>query len=230
MTTDAKPYVIQPGDTVLTIALLHELEPRDIVNHDKNRAMFSERHRDPHMLAPGEIVYIPPPPAPTPSVSPRSANTFTATVPKVHLHLQFECEKGPLAGEAFRIEAPVVLTTARRRDLTQPLEGNLDGEGKVSLEVPALIGSFVLRFPARNTEHEVIVGGLDPLDQPSGVNARLTHLGFLPLDQTLADPYRFETEESAKQTLKRFQSAYQLEATGSADGRTLDALKNAHGC
>src|SRR5262245_21243553 len=106
MSEDAKPYVIQPQDTVLSIALLHDVDPQLIISHEKNTEMFQQNNRDPHMLAPGEILYIPPAPPPTPSVSPKTTNSFTAVVPKVHIHLQFESEKGPLANEEFEIDAP----------------------------------------------------------------------------------------------------------------------------
>ena len=66
---DARPYVIQPRDTVLTIALMHEVEADAIVEHPKNAEIFDELERDPHMLAPGEILFIPQPEPPKPTVA-----------------------------------------------------------------------------------------------------------------------------------------------------------------
>ncbi len=226
---DAKPYVVQPRDTVLTIALMHEVEVDQIVDHEKNAPVFEERERDPHMLAPGEILYIPPPEPPTASVSPQATNRFVAKVPMVHLHLCFHSEKGALANEEFRIDGPAELLTEARENPDEPLEGQLDGEGKLSLKVPALTSSFVIEFPERNVEHEVWVGGLDPTDQRTGLGARLLHLGYLPIDQKLKDPYYFETETAERATLKGFQEAFSLEPTGFADGRTKEKLIEKHG-
>ena len=64
---DGKPYVIQPRDTLLTIALMHEVDADDIAAHEKNAEIFKEKKRDPHMLAPGEILFVPQPKPPTPS-------------------------------------------------------------------------------------------------------------------------------------------------------------------
>ncbi len=227
---DAKPYVIQPRDTALTIALMHEVEVDKLTKHAKNAEIFEDKKRDPHMLAPGEILYIPPPEPPTPVVAPKATNRFVAKVPMVHLHLCFHSEKGPLEGEEFLIESPIVeQLTKKRADQDKPLEGKLDGEGNLSLKVPALTRSFVIEFPKRHIEHEIWVGGLDPLDQRGGINARLLHLGYLPVDQELKDPFLFETETSERATLRSFQEAFALEPSGFVDQPTQDALSKAHG-
>ncbi len=225
----AKPYVIQPRDTVLTIALMHEVEAKLIKDHPKNAEIFKDKKRDDHMLAPGEIVYIPLPEPPKPVVSPKATNSFVAKIPMVHLHLCFQSEKGALEEEEFLIECPAVELLTKKRDKEEPLEDKLDGEGKISLKVPALTRSFIIEFPKRHIEHEVWVGGLDPLDERSGVNARMLHLGYLPLDQELKDPFIFETETAERETLKNFQKAFGLEPSGFMDQPTQDALKEAHG-
>lgn len=227
---DARPYVIQPHDTLLTIALMNEVDVSQLRDHPKNAALFEEKGRDPQMLAPGEIVYIPPPEPPTAEVNPKARNCFVATVPVVHLHLHFHSEAGPLGDEPFLLHGPGELLTEPRNDPDAPLEGKLDGAGKLSLKVPALTRSVVLEFPERHIEHELWVGGLDPADRRSGVAARLLHLGFLPLDQELDEPYLFETEEAERATLRTFQEGFLLEPTGLPDGRTVEALTEAHGC
>jgi hypothetical protein len=181
------------------------------------------------MLAPGEILYIPPPEPPQPTVAPKEVNRFVGKVPWVHLHLHFESEAGPLADEPFLIDGRAELLDERRPDPEEPLEGNLDGAGNLTLRVPALTRSFFIVFPERQIEHEVIVGGLDPADQRTGLGARLLHLGYLPIDQELLDPFVFESEASEQETLRGFQRAFALEPSGFADPPTKDKLTGEHG-
>lgn len=216
MSAAPKPYVIQPGDTLLTIALWHEVEPERIWEHEKNAELKSRR--DPEILAPGEVLYIPPPEPPTLQVSPQATNRFRARVPKVQVHLAFAAETGPLASEPY-----VVL------GLAEPLEGRLDDAGEVTLEVPATTRRLTLTFPERDIEHDIAIGHLDPVDRPSGLRARLLHRSFLPIGQDSPDPYVFPTRESLETTLRAFQRAYGLEPTGMLDPQTAKALTDAHG-
>lgn len=224
-----RPYVVQPRDTVLTIALMHDLAPQAIV--DANPEMFTgAAARDPQMLAPGEVLLLPSPTPPEPSVAPQVKNRFVARVPRVHLHLAFEDEGGPMADEPFVVPGVVRLPDETgRRDARAPLEGTLDGEGRITLIVPALLGTFVLTFPERHVDHVVEVGGLDPVDQRRGREARLRHRGFLPVDQALDDPYRFETAIAERETLKSFQRAFDLQPSGYSDPPTQARLRDEHG-
>ncbi len=226
---DARPYVIQPCDTVLTVALMHEVEVQALLEHPKNAPLFEERERDPHMLAPGEILYVPLPEPPTPTVAPQAVNRFVARVPWVHLHLHFESESGPLANEPFVVEGPAELLDRRRPNPKEPLVGTLDAAGNLSLRVPALTPRLLLEFPDRQIAHDILVGALDPIDRRTGLGARLLHLGYLPRDQETLDPYVFETETSERETLESFQRAFALEPSGYADPPTKKTLTDEHG-
>lgn len=225
----AKPYVVQPQDTVLTIALMHEVEVDAILSHPDNQRIFDELDRDPHMLAPGEILYVPDPEPPRATVVPQTENRFVARVPWVMLHLHFDSEAGPLSGERFVIEGPAALPDQKRPNDAEPLEGELDSEGNLSVRVPALTKSLYISFPERHIEHEILVGGLDPIDQRTGLGARLLHRGYLPLDQELLDPYVFESETAERETLKSFQTAFQLEPSGFVDPPTRERIEREHG-
>jgi hypothetical protein len=227
-----KPYIIQPGDTALTIALMHEVDEQEIIKHPKNSPIFEEKQRDPHMLAPGEMLFVPPPQAPAPTVAAKSQNQFVARTAKVHVHLAFASEKGVLKNEPFVVSAPVSVVGKKRsrKEKKEPLRDQLDKDGKLSLVVPALIGSFTICFPERDMTHEIMVGGLDPADVQSGINARLLHRGYLPLDQEIDNPYFFETETAEKATLKSFQEAFMLEPSGHVDSPTKEALVKENGC
>ena len=166
----------------------------------------------------------------TVQVSPEAVNSFTARQPMQHLHLCFNGEAGPLAGEEFELEGPAELLDKPREDFDKPLEGKLDAQGKLSLKVPALTKRLAITFIKRHVRHEIEVGGLDPAEEHAGLRARLLHLGFLPIDQELDEPYTFETKKAEHDTLKNFQKAHLLEPTGYTDERTKKMLIEKHGC
>jgi len=60
-----------------------------------------------------------------------------------------------MAHEAFIIDGPAELLTEKRADPKKPLEGNLDGEGYLSIRVPALARPFPIDFPRRHVRHEI---------------------------------------------------------------------------
>jgi hypothetical protein len=217
MSDAPKPYVIEPGDTLLTIALMHDVEPEEIWEHEKNEDLAEEREQD--MLAPGEILYIPPGEPPTVQVQPMTSNKFKAKLPNVTLYFEFKGETGPLADEKYEVDG-----------LPELIEGSLDGAGKLALTVPALTQHLTIKFVDRQIEHDIALGQLDPVDRPTGVRARLLHTGHLPVGQDSFDPYVFATEESERETLAAFQKAYRLEPTGFIDEETKEALVKAHGC
>ena len=66
-----------------------------------------------------------------------------------------------------------------------------------------------------------LIGHLDPVDTDSGLQQRLSNLGYWPTgeDSTAALPY----------CLRAFQEDHDLEITGEANRPTYDKLKEVHG-
>jgi hypothetical protein len=94
-----------------------------------------------------------------------------------------------------------------------------------------------VRFPEHDKTFTVLVGHLDPVSEPSGVKARLTHMGYLhpPAHEHFALDTRGETvseEDSDARTavaVRDFQKAQQIDVTGIVDDVTRAALVAAHG-
>ncbi|MEM9691445.1 MAG: hypothetical protein AAGA56_02780 [Myxococcota bacterium] len=215
--TPARPYVIQPGDTLRRVAMLHDLDPTSIWGHEKNAELAEER--DPEMLAPGEILFIPEPEDPTLTVTAETSNQFSAETPTIRVYIKFEGEEGPLKEEAYVVNGIG----------EDPIEGTLDDEGLLDITVPLLLRYFHIEFPERDITHEVAVGFLDPVDVPSGRRARLLHLGHLPVGRDVRDPHVFATRESEQRSTASFQEAHGLEPTGFLDEATGEWLVRRHG-
>ena len=207
MADEVTAYVVGRGEYLLEIALRFGLEPDDIWNHPKNAAL--KKQRDPNVLAPGDVLYVPAPPAPTLRVSPKTSNRYQATVPTVSVRLQFMGATAPLANEPYEVHG-----------LPAPTTGSTDASGLVSFDAPISVKTVRVAFPKRYVEHTVNVGGLDPVGTPSGISARLAHLGYAPIDAS---------DDAIAAALRGFQASAGLPASGRPDPATLDALTKAHG-
>lgn len=213
----AKPirHVVRQGETLLSIALAHGMEPAAVWKAPENAKLTA--HRDPDILAPGDILTLPPPPAPKLRVSPNSSNSYRGQIPRVEVRLCFHTDLGPMANEPYEIKG----VTAPAEG---PIEGKLDGAGGFLLELPINIEQFVLSFPKRMVEHTVWVGHLDPKDEPAGLRQRLLHLAYLPVQPQGQDSFVFASDEAFKQTLMWFQRGNGLEPSGNPDDATIDQL------
>lgn len=91
--------------------------------------------------------------------------------------------------------------------------------------VPSLPGSDGKPVPGRPATQTIKLqlGTLDPVSEPSGVQARLANLGFY---QTPADG---NTDDALKKAISTFQAKQGLPVTGIADDATKAKLKTVHG-
>jgi Putative peptidoglycan binding domain len=213
------PYIVRQGDYLAKLAYGHGFDADEVWNDPKNEELRKLRP-DPNILAPGDILYIREGKKDDLPVQQGTENNYTATVPKVQLQLHFQDDQGPFAGEAYEVQ-----------DLGDPIPGTTDGEGGLVVDVPVMASAFHVLFPARNVIYPVLVGDMDPIDEPSGVRKRLRHLRYY------ADPSRAEAPDSPEEALaaldslaiKAFQQDHQLTPTGEIDDATRAALVAAHG-
>ena len=95
-----------------------------------------------------------------------------------------------------------------------------------------------MSFPDLDKSFKVFVGHMDPVDELSGVKARLIHLGYLipPPQEHLgpdipgaAAPAEGDDEALIKAAVCAFQKAKGLAGNGEVDDDTRTALVAAHG-
>jgi len=104
------------------------------------------------------------------------------------------------------------------------IEGTTDDEGKIDTPIPpnAKFGELILA-PGTIDEETIPLklGGIDPVTEITGVQDRLTNLGYEP-------GKKGELDEKTKEAISNFQRAAELEVTGELDDATRDALVKAH--
>ena len=206
--SNPRPHVVAPGDCLASLAATYGVCQRDLVDHPDNAELLGKRSSA-NILEPGDIVYVPEPLAPNLTCNARQTNSYVGEPRRVELNLQLSDPGGQaIAGKKFR------LTFGE-----ETIEGTTDGEGAVSERVPAraTIGELELLDDEGNVVRVTTLrlGHLDPPETAKGTRGRLDNLGFRETD--LAG------------SLRAFQQAEGLEATGEADDDTIQRLRDRHG-
>ncbi len=224
-----RPYVVRQGDYLTAIA--HRLGfDGEAVWQSSDNEELRQRRDNPEMLAPGDVLHVP-------ALRERqaldlqleSSNRFKARVPMVKIKVQLRHLGEPLAGERYYVEG------GRPADLTPKRSGD---DGKVQIQVPSHVGEIKIVMPDRHEVYPVAIGHLDPIDEVSGVRARLQHLGYLlpirhyfSVDAVFSERWFGGRDEAAElaDAVLRFQRDQHIDETGIADQATRDALRTAHG-
>ena len=218
-----RAYVVRQGDHLMSIAARYGCDAEEVWNHPDNRELREQRG-DGSVLAPGDVIYLPEPQGVDLQLTARTTNRYRATVAMTHLRLRLSSGGvQTLANEPYRVQG-----------LAEPIEGESDGDGWVTLDVPAHTRELLLELPRREEAMVVEVGNLDPVERDSGLRARLLHLGYLiPMELVHEIGSRAQSGEERDaeitQALRDFQRARGLEETGEVDDDTRNALIEAHG-
>ena len=205
-----KTYTVQQGDCISSIAFEQGFIPDTIWNHPSNSQLKSLR-KDPNILYPGDTVYIPDKevkwePRPT-----DAKHEFKKLGVPAMLRLQvFDGEK-PRANQSY-----ILVIDGKT------LTGTTDGDGKLEQPIAPNAKGGKLTIGDDKCEYPLQLGRIDPIDQLSGVQARLNNLGY---DCGSPDG---NMSDRTRNALTDFQHRFQLPETGEADAETLNKLKILH--
>jgi N-acetylmuramoyl-L-alanine amidase len=198
-------YQVKQGDCIFSIAFENGFFADTIWNHPNN-AELKKKREDPHILLPGDVVYIPELRIKEVSEPTNQVHKFRCkNTPKI-LRIQFMGFDAPLANLEYKMDIDGKET-----------EGKTDGEGwlKQAISPNAKLAKLVL---ADGSKYELKLGNLDPVDEVTGLQGRLHSLGLYEgrIDGKMND--------ETKGALRDFQHSHDLEATGEADAQTKDLL------
>lgn len=208
-----RAYVIRQGDYLAKLAHRMGFDADAVWDHPANAAL--KQRRDPNLLYPGELLYVPEASRTPAPISSNAANGYVAVVPKTTVRLIFEDADGPMVGEAYVVEG-----------LGAPVESTTDGEGMVVLDLPVHVRECRVVFPRKGLAWPVKVGDMDPLDEPIGVRKRLRNLGYGgTMDEDEAAGLSDESRAAADQmAILAYQKRNGLAVTGELDEATRAAL------
>jgi len=206
-------YVVKQGDCVSSIAAEHGLLPDKIWNHPAN-AELKRKRENRNILFEGDILVIP------------------------DIEVREEMRPTDQRHKFRRKGAPEKLKIVLLDERDLPRKGlryvlNVDGkfrEGYTkndgSLEEPidpaAKLANLSVFDGEITEEHELKLGYLDPLTEASGVQMRLSNLGF-------ECPVSGQMDEATAQAIIEFQEERGLKVTGEMDDSTRNKLKEVYG-
>ena len=180
-------------------------------NHPQNAPLKSLR-KDPNILLPGDVVFIPDKQHKQISVPTNAKQTFKVKDVPAKLRVRLLKKNAP------RIDANYVLNV----DGTL-FQGRTDRDGWIETPIAPNAKQAKLTLPDTNEEYPLLLGHLDPIDQPSGVQSRLRSLGYLGRDVT------GQMDAATAAAVTAFQKDRNLPQTGRSDSQTQKALKAAYG-
>jgi hypothetical protein len=207
-------YTVKQGDCMSSIADRNGLFWETVWNRPEN-AELKEKRKDPNVLLPGDVVFIPDKRLQEKSGATGRLHRFRKKGVPARLRLRFlNDNQQPMSGAPYVIIVEGVFSN-----------GRLDAAGMLDVPIPPTASSAratVGEFP-NTLSYEVSLGHLDPLETTAGVQARLNDLGFdcEPVDGILGDQTR--------KALRAFQEQHGLPANGELDQQTRQKLRDAYG-
>lgn len=239
-------YKVKQGDCLSSIAERHGLFWDKVWNHPKN-ARLKEQRKDPNILYPGDVVFVPDKDKKEESGATEQKHQFRKKGTPAKLRLRVmeepieEAQQRP-SGEQSQgggnSSIPQQQGQRTREDTPRQnvpyvleidgslIEGITDGDGRIECPIPpnAQRCRLILEPGTLNeVSIPVNLGHLNPLSEFSGVKQRLSNLGFDCGD-------RNDTETPGLEAILRaFQEKHGMNVTGELDQATRDKLQELHG-
>lgn len=199
-------YKVKEGDCIYSIAFVHGFFADTIWNHPEN-AKLKEKRKDPNVLMPDDIVFVP------------DKRLKEVSEPTNNVY-KYRCKNTP---KMFRIQ--VVRLGLPVKDMDYKLdidgvkkEGKTDGDGWTKQEAIAPNAKLAKLSLADGSEYEFNLGYLDPVDEVSGIQGRLQGLSYYD------GPINGRFDDKTKEALEVFQRSNKIEVTGEADEKTKKLL------
>ncbi|HEX9983258.1 MAG TPA: peptidoglycan-binding domain-containing protein [Thermoanaerobaculia bacterium] len=199
---------VKQGETLLGLASAQGLESFQTILDAPENAQFKEKRKDPGILKEGDRVFIPNKVMKHHPSAVDATHSFGVKRPKAWLRLAVHDAEGvALAGKKY--ELAVGSTKA-----SGTLAANGIVEAKVAIDAKS--GTLKVWLDETTVETwELKIGFMDPIDEISGVQARLNNLGY-----DCGEPDGTEND-ATKTAVRAFQERVGLQITGTID----DALR-----
>jgi hypothetical protein len=214
MSESEKPteYTVHEGDHLSRVSAAQGFRSyAPLWNAPENQALRTRRH-NPHILAVGDEVHIPPVAFQEVDRPTERRHRFRAELHPLSLRLEFKTWDGkPVT------EKPASVTLDGKEVAFEPA-----GDGGIALPVAPVSDRCVVKFSDR--ELPLRIGFLQPVDTLPGYRARLDNLGYDPGDS--GDP----NDVQLRSAVEEFQCDQGLAVDGKCGPDTQRRLAAVHGC
>ena len=205
-------HVVKQGEHLWRIALKYGFcDHQAIFDHPNNQSL-KDNKRDPHLLMPGDRIFVPEVAPKTVPAATGQLHRFVLKSPRIKLRMVLHDEDGnPLAAKPFKLLIG-----------GKTIEDTTNGDGL--LEVPIPVDAHDGKLEIEGHCLDVRVGSLDPGHEITGIQSRLRNLGY-----RLGDEYG-ELGPATRDAIALFQQVEGIDVTGEPDDKTLAKLKEKHRC
>jgi hypothetical protein len=214
-------YQVQQGDCLCSIAEKWGFPNYEAIYLDSGNTAFREKRPNPNIIFPGDVLFIPDRKTKEFLRPTDQQHRFVAKRAKVYLRLCLQDD----------LHQPHKNTKYQLRVGGNYYRGSSDGDGIMEQRIPADASEGEITiFPMESDPSDagytfaLNLGHLDPIDETSGIDARLVNLGFAPPHY---DSHGLSDEERVE-VLKSFQERFGLDVTGEADQTTRQKLSQVH--
>ena len=162
-------YQVKPGDCLSSIAAASGHLWTTIWNHGSNADI--KKARDPHILLPGDQVFVPPRQERMEQAATDSRHKYVRKSTPSMLRLVVKDLDEPLAGEHYVLNID-----------GNTVKGTTDSAGQIEEPIPpkSSKGHLIVGDGDDALEFDFCLGTLDPIDSVTGIQARLINLGYNP--------------------------------------------------
>jgi hypothetical protein len=207
-------HTVRPGDCIESIAFEHGHFWKAVWNHPDNHQLKSLR-KDPNVLMAGDKVFVPDLRPKEESGDTEQRHSFKRKGVPSLLQIVVKRFDEPRANEPYVVDIDGQID-----------RGTTEEDGLVKIRIPphAKQGKLIVGQGQDQEMYLLALGHMDPVNEISGIQARLNNLGFD------AGPADGQWTEKTREALKEFQEKHGMTATGEADQATQDELVEANGC
>jgi len=194
-------HTVSQGECLTSIAAQYGFAVKTLWNLPENANLKLIR-KDPNVLFPGDVVFVPEVRLSEVSCSADQRHTFVKKGEPTKLRIRLLDDQRPRANVSYRLQIDGVW-----------VNGTTDGSGYLEqpLSPSAQKGLLLVGEEATQDVHDLDFGYLDPIDQDSGVARRLHNLGY-------------ETGDSPSEAIRGFQRDHGLDPKGQIDDLTRQKL------
>jgi hypothetical protein len=211
-----KNHTVAQGDCISSIAEKNGLFWETVWNHPENSEL-KEKRKDPNILLPGDVVFVPDKQMKEESGATEQCHKFRKKGVPAKIRLQIlDDDDEPRADEPYILEID-----------GKAISGQTDSEGVIEQFIPPNARKGKLLVGEEQEEYLLDLGHIDPIDTVAGVQVRLQNLGY---DCGGADGKLGSKTRAAILEFQQKHELEEIEETGEIDQATLDKLEEIHGC
>ncbi|WP_394835372.1 peptidoglycan-binding protein [Pendulispora rubella] len=208
-------HTVRQGECIASIAWKYGFADWQRI-WDAQSEDFRRKRLNPNTLLEGDEVTIPERTPKRVSVSTGASHTFTIKRPRVKLRIRLLDPEGKVLTNTKYELVVAGVTSSKKTDGNGMLDEDIPVDATTAELKVFLSDTEVIRLPLR-------VGHLDPLEETSGVQGRLSNLGYLA-----GLPAGKEDNDQLAMALRDFQRDQGLDESGVVDDTTRNKLKSAY--